>query len=111
MLGIHGLHASISLLMEVGMNVVERAIEERVDFLVDYCGKHDDLQIITPIEPHRRAGIFTFRHKDLAPTMLHELLKEAGVVCAVRGGGIRFSPHFYTPVEALERALKVIPTH
>jgi hypothetical protein len=30
---------------------------------------------------------------------------EAGVLCAHRGGGIRFSPHFYTAPAALERAL------
>jgi hypothetical protein len=27
------------------------------------------------------------------------------VLCAQRGGGIRFSPHFYTPVEVIDRAL------
>jgi cysteine desulfurase/selenocysteine lyase len=26
-------------------------------------------------------------------------------MCASRGGGVRFSPHFYTPLEQLQRAI------
>jgi hypothetical protein len=29
-------------------------------------------------------------------------------MCAMRGGGIRFSPHFYTPFESLDFALQVV---
>jgi hypothetical protein len=37
--------------------------------------------------------------------MLHARLRERGVVCAARGGGVRFSPHFYTPLVQIDRAL------
>jgi hypothetical protein len=30
---------------------------------------------------------------------------QQGIVCAARAGAIRFSPHFYTPIEQLDRAL------
>jgi hypothetical protein len=30
------------------------------------------------------------------------------VLCALRGGGVRFSPHFYLEPEALERALAIV---
>jgi hypothetical protein len=32
-------------------------------------------------------------------------LQDAGVFCALRGGGIRMSPHFYTPLEQIEKTL------
>ena len=33
----------------------------------------------------------------MAPEALFRHLQAHGVICALRGGGIRFSPHFYTP--------------
>jgi len=30
------------------------------------------------------------------------------VVCALRGGGIRFSPHFYNTLEEIDRAFELI---
>ena len=36
---------------------------------------------------------------------MHRRLTEAGVVCALRGGGVRLSPHFYTPYEQFDVAL------
>jgi len=33
-----------------------------------------------------------------------------GVICAPRGGGIRFSPHFYTPQQVLDRAIGILET-
>jgi hypothetical protein len=38
---------------------------------------------------------------------LYRKLMSRGVVCAQRGGGIRFSPHFYTPEAVLERAIDI----
>jgi hypothetical protein len=35
-------------------------------------------------------------------------LQDAGVFCALRGGGIRMSPHFYTPLEQIEKTLILI---
>jgi selenocysteine lyase/cysteine desulfurase len=35
-------------------------------------------------------------------------LQKNGVVCALRGGGIRFSPHFYNTFEEIDRALELI---
>jgi hypothetical protein len=34
-------------------------------------------------------------------------LMARGVICAQRGGGIRFSPHFYTPEAVLQRAVQL----
>jgi cysteine desulfurase/selenocysteine lyase len=29
-------------------------------------------------------------------------------LCAARGGGVRFSPHFYTPREQIDQALSLV---
>jgi selenocysteine lyase/cysteine desulfurase len=107
LLGIHALEASLSLLEEVGMEVVWAAIQARVDHLmarIDQCG----FDLLTPRDPARRAGILTFRVPGVASGELHAELMKRRVLCAQRGGGIRFSPHYYTPFEVLDRALEQV---
>jgi selenocysteine lyase/cysteine desulfurase len=57
------------------------------------------------MHPDRRAGIVTFTRPGVDNAALYRHLQANGVVCALRGGGIRFSPHFYTPQTVLDRAL------
>jgi hypothetical protein len=42
------------------------------------------------------------------PESLFEMLAKENVFCALRGGGIRFSPHFYTPRKRLFKALELL---
>jgi selenocysteine lyase/cysteine desulfurase len=51
----------------------------------------------------RRSGIVNFTVRDQPPGQLHRQLSEAGVSCALRGDGIRLSPHFYQGDEEIER--------
>jgi cysteine desulfurase/selenocysteine lyase len=37
-------------------------------------------------------------------------LMSKDVVCANRGGGVRFSPHFHTTTACMEGAIKVLKT-
>ena len=39
---------------------------------------------------------------------LFERLKAEQIVCALRGGGVRLSPHFYTRPDVIEQTLTVI---
>jgi len=106
MLGIHVLEASLSLLQEVGLDAVRRAIAQRAARLVELVDRHG-FELLSPREPARRAGIITFRVPGADARALHETLGARGLICAPRGGGIRFSPHFYTPEEHLERAMAI----
>jgi len=109
MLGIHALHASLSLLEEIGMDTVETMILKNTSYLIDIMADYD-VEIVTPREPARHAGIVSFRHKTRPAEQLFADLTEKGVFCALRGGAIRFSPHFYTPRQHLERAVGLLST-
>jgi len=106
MLGIHALHASISLLLEVGMDHISKCISVNISYLIELLIKHK-ANILSPVEPERRAGIVTFGLPGIASDNLFRHLQDSGVICALRGGGIRFSPHFYTPRSVLERAVEL----
>jgi selenocysteine lyase/cysteine desulfurase len=43
-----------------------------------------------------------------APGDTFQRLKKNGVVCAERGGGVRFSPHFYTADSVIDQALELL---
>lgn len=104
----HALSASLSLLLEVGLDRVATEIEQRLARMEDRLARAGGFTQITPGDPRRRAGIFTFRPDHGDTHTLYERLRGAGVVCARRGGGIRFSPHFYTPESVMDRAMEIL---
>ena len=108
MLGIYAFSASLSLLQEVGMTSIEQQVLDITAYTIEALQAIDDLQLITPRDDSRRAGIVTFHIEDRDHAALHQSLMKAGVICAPRGGGIRFSPHFYISQEKIDRAVDTL---
>ncbi|ATX79496.1 Selenocysteine lyase/Cysteine desulfurase [Mariprofundus aestuarium] len=105
MLGIYALNASLSLLQEVGMDRVEVEVLTRSETLIDWVHSRGELELITPEQPGRHGGIVTFRVRSLdndGHADLYRRLMAAGLICAHRAGGIRFSPHFYSDLSRFE---------
>ncbi|MGR8980043.1 MAG: aminotransferase class V-fold PLP-dependent enzyme [Gammaproteobacteria bacterium] len=108
MLGIHALSASLSLLLETGMATVESQLLEKAVFLKDKINNNPNLALLSPPNPRLKSGIVVFKHRAVENAALYRHLQEKGVVCALRGGGIRFSPHFYNSFEEIAKALGYI---
>lgn len=104
----HALSASLELLLEVGIERIQQALQQRTAYLLQCIATLPGARLLSPSEPERRAGIVTFTIRGIDNAWLHGELMEAGVICAARGGGIRWSPHFYTPQEVLDRALRIL---
>jgi selenocysteine lyase/cysteine desulfurase len=107
MLGIHALSASLSLLLELGMEQVEKEVLERSVLLTEALAQNRHGVLLSSKNPEHQSGIVTFRHRTIDHSTLFQRLKQHGILCALRGGGIRFSPHFYTPLYQLEEALRI----
>jgi cysteine desulfurase / selenocysteine lyase len=95
LLAAHALHASVGLLLDTGMANVEQQVLSKVQKLIGLFSLIAGVSILSPTQIQRHAGIFTFSI-GIADQALYQHLVNRGVVCALRGGGIRFSPHFYT---------------
>lgn len=108
MLATMALEASLSLLEEVGMEKVGQGLSERIDHLQRELSAMQEVKLLSPVEPLRRAGILTFKIDGWDNQALFERLKSEQIVCAQRGGGIRLSPHFYTRTEIIEQTLSII---
>ncbi len=106
-LGFIGLLTSLELLHEIGFKSVFKEVERNVSYLMDQLDKNR-FRILTPEAAARRGGILTLRRLDADNDALFSRLLTHGVLCAKRVGGIRLSPHFYTPKSVLDRALALL---
>ncbi len=108
MLGIHAWSASLSLLLEIGMDKIEQAVIENAVYLMDLILAHKQLHLLNDPGAVLKSGIVLFKHKIIENSRLYKHLQDHKVVCALRGGGIRFSPHFYHSKDELNRAIEII---
>jgi selenocysteine lyase/cysteine desulfurase len=108
MMGITALNASLGLLLDIGIDNIQAKVLDNASYLIEKLQELPDMTILTPGGHDRYAGIVTFRKNDMDNLKLYQHLQDNNVICACRGGGIRFSPHFYTSKQVMDRALKVL---
>lgn len=105
MLGIHGLDASLSLLLECGVAEVARLVLHNTTYLAAKLSAIPGITLATSMAPGRQSGIVAFRHETVPTARLLRHLLQNNILCAQRAGAVRFSPHFYTPPAAMDRAI------
>jgi selenocysteine lyase/cysteine desulfurase len=105
MFGVHGLAAAIDLLIKLGPERTASALLDRTDHIVNALSQSPNIDLLTPVERERRAGIVCFRvHGTDAECMVNQLA-EQDIFVAKRGHNIRVSPHFYTPYDQIDAFL------
>jgi selenocysteine lyase/cysteine desulfurase len=62
-------------------------------------------RILSAQDKDKRSGIVTFSHPSINSEELYKHLMSNQILCAYRGGGVRFSPHFYTSRSSIDRAI------
>lgn len=107
MLGIHALLASLDLLQGIGIDNVFAQIERNTQAIIEKIIELG-FELLTPGSSEQRAGIVTFRVPDADTRTLQQALMKRQVVCAERGGGIRFSPHFHNTTDQVARAFDIL---
>ncbi len=107
-LGQVALHASVGLLQEVGMQQVESCITANSLALSEGVGNIPGLELVRAFDSQRVSGIVSFRLQDRDPASFHRALQKRRLSCAVRGGAIRLSPHFYQAGDPVMEMLNVI---
>lgn len=107
MLGIHALAASLSLIEETGLARISALILDHLERGIERVDQRG-FELLSPRAPERRSGILCFRVPGRDGHALYQGLMRQGVLCALRDGGLRFSPHFHTDAEHLERAFGIL---
>jgi selenocysteine lyase/cysteine desulfurase len=101
-----GLAASLELLHELGPGNVAAHVAALADRVVAWAAGRGDVQLVTPADPARRAGVLALRPRDAAAAGAR--LARAGVAHSVREGAVRLSPHGYNTADEVDVALAAL---
>ncbi|GAC1649292.1 MAG: aminotransferase class V-fold PLP-dependent enzyme [Gemmatimonadaceae bacterium] len=102
-----GWNASLDLLAELTPGSVQQHVQSLAGRIVAWAESRRDVQLVTPADGARRAGIVALR-PTRDPSAVSARLREAGVVHSFREGAIRLSPHCYNTVEEIDAALRIL---
>jgi selenocysteine lyase/cysteine desulfurase len=107
-LAIHALGAALDLTFDVGVDAIEERVLHVSGLLRDALTARG-LTLVSPDAFGERSGITTVRTPE-DPEKVVRRLREAGVLASPRGGGVRFSPHFYCNEDDVSRCLDALVT-
>ena len=107
LVGILGLGGAIDLFERVGVTQVESRILDLTDYICATFASNG-FQPVVPRETATRSGIVILKKDGSSTEAIYERLTQAGVKCAVRNGGVRFSPHFYNSFDEVDQALAAL---
>src|SRR5437016_2780415 len=101
----HGLTVSLQLLLEVGVREIAEVTRSAHEPIVKWAQAHG-VRILSPTDNGHRSAILGVAPPK--PVEAYHALKRARVVCSLREGSIRLSPHCYNTVEEMEKVIEVL---
>ena len=104
-IGIRAFAASLSLINEIGLPDIEQRILHHTRLIHEYLSTSSNLDAVYTDQASKMSGIVTFRHSNCSPARLFQFLRGQDIMCAERGGGVRFSPHAYNTDREIITAL------
>lgn len=106
---IHGLEASLKLLLEVGISRIESHLETLTEHLCERM-KATDYEVVSSRQPGEKSQIVCIRHTGGLTAMdLYVHLKERNIITAPRVNRLRISPHLYNTLEEMDELVKQLP--
>jgi selenocysteine lyase/cysteine desulfurase len=106
---LHGLDASLSLLMETGVERIAAHLEELTDYLCERL-EGRAYEIVSSRRKGEKSQIVCISHKGgQSPMSLYAQLKRQNVLVAPRGNRLRIAPHLYNTVQDIDALLDALP--
>ena len=100
-----GMTASLQLLLEIGVRDIAEVTRATHQPIVKWA-EENGVRIVSPTENGHRSAILCIAPPK--PAEAYHGLKRARVVCSLREGSIRLSPHCYNTVEEMEKVIEVL---
>ncbi|HEY0380336.1 MAG TPA: aminotransferase class V-fold PLP-dependent enzyme [Pyrinomonadaceae bacterium] len=106
---IHGLEASLSLLLETGIERIASHLLELTDYLCERL-EGRGYEVVSSRLPAEKSQIVCLRHRgEWTAAALYGRLKKQNVITAPRGDRLRVAPHLYNTAEDVEALLSALP--
>ncbi len=108
MLGIHALNTSIKLILSRKIEFIEHLLVKNSRYIVKKLKTVPQITVQSDTTDTRISGIVAFRHHSISSETLYNELMAQNVICAMRHGNVRFSPHYYTSTEVIDGAIEIL---
>lgn len=106
---IHGLKASLDLLMAIGVAQTARHLKELTDHLCETLHSKP-YHVVSSRLPREESQIVCIRHKGAMSAMaVYSHLKKQNIITAPRGDRLRIAPHIYNTREEIDELVKALP--
>jgi cysteine desulfurase / selenocysteine lyase len=99
-----GMNASLGLVLELGVERIQAHLQ-RLHAPVLAWAEHARARVVSPLGEHG-SGILCLAPDEVAEAFRR--LKAARIICSLREGAIRLSPHGYNTVDEMERVCAVL---
>ena len=99
-----GMNASLKLLLELGIARIQQHLRRLHEPVLAWAAR-GGVAVVSPTGEHA-SGILCVAPEDVGRAF--RALKTAGVVCSLREGAIRLSPHAYTTFQEMERVVEIL---
>lgn len=106
---IHGLEASLRLLVETGVGRIANHLEQLTDYLCERLQSRD-YQIVSSRHTSEKSQILCIRNQaGISSMALYAHLKTRNIITAPRGDRLRVAPHLYNTFEDIDELVKALP--
>lgn len=106
---LHGLDASLRLLMATGIERIASHLEELTDYLCERLSGRD-YEIVSSRRAGEKSQIVCIRHQGgQTANALYTHLKREGIIVAPRGDRLRIAPHFYNVKDEIDALVNALP--
>lgn len=105
-IGVVGVSGALELFEKIGYKKIEQIILANSRYFINRLGETGYKLPAFDSDSSNLSGIVSFP-TDKAKLMYSEL-KKHNIICSLREGMIRFSPHFYNTIDEIEKTIDVI---
>ncbi len=102
-LGIYALNAALKLFKEFGYEKIEQTIISNSKYFIDELKNIGIQSLLSEADENNIAGIVSFKRDESQKIFKH--LSNKKIICAVREGVVRFSPHFYNAKNEIDKVI------
>ena len=106
---IHGLEASLELLLRTGPDVIAEYLENLTDLICERLGAKN-YKVISSRVAGEKSQIVCIQHTGgLSAMRLYGTLKAQHIITAPRGDRLRIAPHFYNTTDEIHTLMDALP--
>lgn len=98
------MNASVRLLLDIGISSIAAHLRNLHGPVLEWAAR-SGVRVVSPVGGHG-SGILCVAPSDVGSAF--RALKTARVVCGMREGSIRLSPHWYNTIEEMERVVDIL---